>query len=437
MAKILVVDDDVMVQIILSNLLETEKHEVAIASDGETGLQLVEEIRPNLIICDWMMPGLDGLEVCRRLKANPELAPTFFILLTSRERVSDRVKGLDAGADDFLSKPIEPEELQARVRAGLRLHQLNQRLTEALRDLQSYQAQLVQSEKMSSLGQLVAGIAHEINNPVTFIYSNLNHVQDYTQDLIDLLHLYQQEYQQPNHAIAEKLKAIDWDFLIEDLPKLLTSMQVGADRIRQIVLSLRDFSRLDRSGLQIVDVHACIDNTLFVIQHRLQSPEGESALQTIEVLKDYSELPQIECYAGQLNQALLDILKNAIDALEHTVCKHSLSAVNPPASLDTNLEIAATLIGKPPTIWIRTKRLDESHIGILIADNGLGMDQTVKAQIFDPFFTTKPVGKGTGLGLSICYQIIVQQHGGTLECFSEVGQGTEFLIKLPIHQPSP
>ncbi|MGL5194445.1 MAG: response regulator, partial [Chroococcales cyanobacterium] len=223
MGKILVIDDDITVQIVLQDLLESEGHDVAIASDGQEGIHQAEQLRPDLIICDWMMPQLDGLAVCKHVKANPILSSTFFILLTARELVTDRVIGLDSGADDFLSKPIDTEELMARVRAGLRLNK-------TLKDLQRAQSQLIQSEKMSSIGQLVAGVAHEINNPVTFIYSNLSHLQEYTQDLIDLVQLYQKEVNQPSDAIQTKLESIDLNFMLQDLPKVIGSMQHGSDR---------------------------------------------------------------------------------------------------------------------------------------------------------------------------------------------------------------
>ncbi|HEY9836607.1 MAG TPA: response regulator, partial [Vampirovibrionales bacterium] len=222
MGKILAIDDDITVQIVLQDLLESEGHDVAIASDGQEGIHQAEQLRPDLIICDWMMPQLDGLAVCKHVKANPALSSTFFILLTARELVTDRVIGLDSGADDFLSKPIDTEELMARVRAGLRL-------SKTLKDLQRAQSQLIQSEKMSSIGQLVAGVAHEINNPVTFIYSNLSHLQEYTQDLIELVQLYQQELNHPSDVIQNKLESIDLNFMLQDLPKIIGSMQHGSD----------------------------------------------------------------------------------------------------------------------------------------------------------------------------------------------------------------
>ncbi len=400
MGKILAIDDDITVQIVLQDLLESEGHDVAIASDGEEGIEQAERLRPDLIICDWMMPQVDGLAVCKYVKANPSLSSTFFILLTARELVTDRVIGLDSGADDFVSKPIDTDELMARVRAGLRL-------STTLRDLQRAQSQLIQSEKMSSIGQLVAGVAHEINNPVTFIYSNLSHLQTYTQDLIDLVHLYQRELKQPSNVIQTKLEIIDLNFLLQDLPKVIGSMQHGSDRIRKIVLSLQEFTHFERSGLQCIQVNEALDSTLLILGHRLQSNETH---QTIQVIKKYGKLPSIESYAAQLNQAFLQILNNAIDALESSIF-HSAST--------------------PGCLTIQTESLSENSVSIRIADNGPGIPEAVKSQIFDPFFTTKAVGSGTGLGLSIAYQIIVQQHQGTIECISNPGKGTEFKIELP------
>lgn len=414
MAKILVVDDDFTIQLVLQDLLESEGYEVTVAADGSQALELAQRLHPDVIICDWMMPIIDGIELCRRVKAIPELVATFFILLTARGQLSDRVKGLNAGADEFLYKPIEIEELLARVRAGLRSHSLALQLSKTLQELQQTQAQLVQKEKMSSLGQLVAGIAHEINNPVTFIYGNLAYLKSYSTELIELLRLYEQFIPNPPPALRDKIAAFDKDFLIQDLQKVIDSMQNGAERIRQIVLSLQEFAQSDRSGLQLVDIHQCLDKTLGILQHRLHftiekksPPTQETA--NIEVIKKYGNLPKIECYAGELNQAFLNILNNAIDVL--------MQKEEPERY-----------------ITIQTETVDATSVRIKIADNGSGMSETVKSRIFDPFFTTKPVGSGTGLGLAICYQIIVAQHGGTLECFSEPGAGTEFCIQLPIRQ---
>jgi signal transduction histidine kinase len=286
----------------------------------------------------------------------------------------------------------------------------NQELAHLLTKLQQTQAQLVQTEKMSSLGQMVAGIAHEINNPVNFVHGNLKYAQEYSDDLLALVKLYQIYYPDPVPAIQEQLDDLDVAFITKDLPRLMESMRVGAERIRQIVLSLRNFSRLDEKGVKGVDIHEGIESTLMILNNRLQ---GGFKHQAITVIKDYGKLPLVECYPGQLNQVFMNILANAIDALEE----------NP--SLDQQLL-------PPPSIHIETHHLDDRWIAIEIADNGPGIPEDLKSRLIDPFFTTKQVGKGTGLGLFISYQIVTEKHGGELSWRSQPGQETKFEIKLPI-----
>jgi signal transduction histidine kinase len=297
-----------------------------------------------------------------------------------------------------------------------------QELEQTLQELHQTQMQLVQTEKMSSLGQLVAGIAHEINNPVNFIYGNLSHVNDYTHDILHLIQCYQAHYPNPDRAIQEEAEAIDLDFLMQDMPKMLDSMRMGADRIRQIVLSLRNFSRTDEADFKSVDIHDGIDSTLLILQNRLK-PNG--SYPGIEIIKDYSQLPAIECFPGQLNQVFMNLLSNAIDVLDETVSLKSTPT--------NQLEPATALACSLPTIHIHTELCDR-HVIIRIRDNGLGIPENVRDRLFEPFFTTKPIGKGTGLGLSISYQIITEKHGGELKCFSAVGVGTEFWIKIPVRQ---
>jgi PAS domain S-box-containing protein len=307
---------------------------------------------------------------------------------------------------------------QTRTTAKLAQAQTLQ-LEETLRQLQHTQSQLIQSEKMSSLGQLVAGVAHEINNPVNFIYGNLTYADEYTQKLLKILIMYQQEYPKATAAILEEIEAIELDYIVEDLPRMISSMKVGADRIRDIVLSLRTFSRLDEAEMKKVDIHEGIESTLMILQNRLKHKSDRPA---IHVIKEYGDLPEVECYPGQLNQVFMNLLSNAIDALEiqstytDTTTKDHLNIVK-------NLEIK-----------IRTEVTDNSCVTIGITDCGPGISADVKKRLFDPFFTTKPVGKGTGLGLAISLSIIAEKHGGKLSCHSVLGEGCEFAIEIPLQQ---
>ncbi|KAF3885246.1 MULTISPECIES: ATP-binding protein [Nostocales] len=318
------------------------------------------------------------------------------------------------GVADQLAIAIDQAELYNQSRAATEAATIQaEKLTKALLQLQQTQAQLIQTEKMSSLGQVVAGIAHEINNPVNFIYGNLNHIKQDIQHLLELIKLYQNSYIIPTPEIQAYLESIDLDFIAEDLPKMITSMKMGSDRIRQIVMSLRNFARLEEAEIKSVNIHEGIDSSLLILQHRLQ--EKSPKLQ-IEIIKYYSNLPKVECYPGQLNQVFMNLLNNAIDAIEALLLMLPLS---------TN---------KQGQIVICTEMSDSKNISVKIKDNGVGMNEEVKKRIFDPFFTTKPIGKGTGLGLSISYQIITEKHHGTIECLSEQGKGTEFWIKLPVQQ---
>jgi two-component system, NtrC family, sensor kinase len=298
------------------------------------------------------------------------------------------------------------------------LQKQTQQLQLTLENLQKTQLQLVQSEKMSSLGELVAGVAHEINNPVNFIHGNLSYLQDYAHSLLAFIRLYQRYYPKAPPEIQAEADEIDLDFLQKDMIKILTSMKMGTDRIRDIVLSLRNFSRMDEADFKQVDIHQGIDSTLLILQHRLK---GQSDYPAIEVVKDYGNLPQVECYAGQLNQVFMNILSNAIDALEENNVKRTVTESK----------------NEPNRIQIRTSAINTQWVEIAIADNGVGMAEQIQQRIFDPFFTTKSVGKGTGMGMSISYQIITAKHGGKLKCFSTPGQGTEFVIQIPIqHSPT-
>jgi PAS domain S-box-containing protein len=327
---------------------------------------------------------------------------------------NEEIQLLDA-VSDRLAIAINQAELYQQSRlSALVATAKSQELEQTLRELRRTQSQLIQAEKMSSLGQMVAGIAHEINNPVNFIFGNLNFAGDYLKDILDLLELYQNTYPEPTPEIERAIESIELDFLIEDLQKLFKSMKVGAERIREIVKSLRTFSRLDEAEIKEIDIHENLDSTLLILQNRLKSKPSRPA---IEVVKEYGQLPLVECYAGPLNQVFMNIIANAIDALDERDKNRTTEEIN----------------AHPSRIAITTV-LRENNLEISLVDNGIGMSKKAIDKIFDPFFTTKPIGKGTGLGLSISYQIIVEKHRGELRCISEEGKGTEFIIIIPKKQ---
>ena len=301
------------------------------------------------------------------------------------------------------------------------LRQQTHQLEHTLQELQQTQAQLIQTEKMSSLGQLVAGVAHEINNPVNFIHGNLTHINRYTRDLLELTQFCQQRYAASDNDLQTLVEDIDLDFLEQDLPKVLSSMQVGTERIRQIILTLRNFSRLDESDMKLVNIHDGIESTLLILQARWQARASNLG---IEIIKEYGDLPLVECYAGQLNQVFMNVISNAIDALKEI-------------KSDGDINTTGDRQYDAKTIKIRTQLFGQDWVRISIIDSGVGMTEAVMAKIFDPFFTTKDVGEGTGLGLSISYKIIVDKHEGQLKCCSQPGQGTEFQIEIPTRQSQP
>ncbi|MFB8788804.1 MAG: histidine kinase dimerization/phospho-acceptor domain-containing protein [Potamolinea sp.] len=309
----------------------------------------------------------------------------------------------------FLERKQAQEALE---KSQAQLQKQTLQLQEALQNLKYAQSQLVQNEKMSALGQMVAGVAHEINNPINFIHGNLDYTNQYAQELLDLIQIYANNYPKAVPEVQNKVSEIDLDFIKEDLPKILASMKFGSERIREIVLSLRNFSRLHEAEKKLVNLHEGIESTLLIMGNKLNFCSKKI---DIKIVKKYGNLPLVECYAGQLNQVFMNILNNAAEAIEEVIDKRLLE--------DS---------GFSPQILIRTEFSESGDIVIRIADNGIGMTENVKKQILDPFFTTKPVGKGSGLGLSVSYQIVVEKHGGILQCTSEPGKGTEFLIQLPI-----
>lgn len=413
---ILIVDDTPTNIDVIREALESQGFEVAIAISGERALQQVAQEIPDLILLDVMMPGIDGFETCQRLKSLSLIQNVPVIFMTALSDTENKVKALELGAVDYVTKPFETREVLARVRTHLKLHRLTQTLEQEVNkkvsELQRIQMQLVQSEKMSALGNLVAGVAHEINNPIGFLNGSINNAKEYVQDLLDYIALYQQHHPQAASPVQKKAEAIDLEFLTEDLTKLLNSMQGASDRIAGISTSLRNFSRADTEYTVKANLHEGIDSTLLILKYRLKANEFRPA---IEIIKDYGDLPEIHCFPGQLNQVFMNIIANAIDMFDEMAQTQSFAA------LKTN----------PQKITIRTTT-DLNQVQIQIGDSGKGITETVRSRIFDHLFTTKGVGKGTGLGLAIARQIVVEKHGGSLEVYSKLGQGTEFCIRLPI-----
>ncbi|EGK85122.1 HAMP domain-containing protein [Microcoleus vaginatus PCC 9802] len=338
------------------------------------------------------------------------LANAFNQLIRAVQQLLQQQKTANEQLENY-SQTLE-SEVEVRTQE---LSDKNTQLQQLLEELQRTQVQMVQSEKMSALGQMVAGVAHEINNPANFIHGNLTHVQEYAHNLLGLVQLYQNYYPDPAPEIQAEAEDIDMEFIQADLPKVLDSMKLGTDRIRQIVLSLRNFSRMDEADFKAVDIHEGIDSTLLILQHRLKDKPERPAIQ---VIRDYGNLPLIECYPGQINQAFMNILANAIDALEEANVKRTYQEIKE----------------NPNLITIRTAMIDSKWVKIAISDNGTGMSESVQKRLFDPFFTTKSVGKGTGLGLAISYQIVTEKHGGKLDCCSIPGEGTEFVIQILVQQ---
>ena len=331
------------------------------------------------------------------------------------KRVLERTAALTETNDRLVREVTMRQRTEEALRESeQRLQKQAQELKHALHQLKTTQSQLLQAEKMSSLGQLVAGVAHEINNPISFIYGNIDHLSHYVEELMDALELYRQHYPEPVPEIENVLQEMDLNFIVSDMPKLLESMQSGADRIREIVLNLRDFSREDRDRLKETDIHERIERSLLVLQNRFK---GDADRAEIQVVKEYNALPKVECYAGQFDRVFVNLLCNACDALEKR----------------RELRDPST---EPPTVCIRTYQKGD-RIAIRIRDNGAGIHSKVGSRIFDPFFTTKPVGQGTGLGLFVSYQIVVERHGGALRCLSAPDRGAEFFIEIPLRQPQP
>ncbi|MHC5937304.1 sensor histidine kinase [Nostoc sp.] len=411
---ILIVDDNPTNLSVLCEALNSEGFRFRVAVDGESAIAQAERNQPELILLDIQMPGIDGFETCRRLKANPVTQNIPIIFTTALSDTENKTKGFSLGAVDYIPKPFAQEEVIARVRVHLQLKQLTESLEQQVSDrtkaLQQAQVQLVQQEKLSTLGELIAGIGHEINNPINFISSNIPPLQEYIAAVTELILLYEQEYPNPTAKISTAIKDLDLNFVLEDMPKILNSLELGSERIRNLSDSLRNFSRSDSDAKISADLHQGLDSTLMILQHRLNA-NGDRP--RIEIIKNYGILPEVSCYLGQMNQVFMNILANAVDALDEAIMEGKMS----------------NLI---PQIQIATEIASEQLVVIQIADNGVGIPERLKKRLFEPLFTTKKVGKGTGLGLSIAYQIVVEKHKGVLEVNSQPGVGTEFIIKIPI-----
>ncbi|QLE55957.1 sensor histidine kinase [Nostoc sp. TCL26-01] len=424
--RILLVDDNPNNLKVLSEAIQVCGWKALMATDGEAAIEQTEYARPDLILLDVMMPGIDGFETCRLLKANAVTQNIPIIFMTALADATDKVKGLEIGAVDYITKPFQQEEVIARLKLHLKISHLTQtleervqertaELTQSLEQLKQTQLQLIQSEKMSILGQLVAGIGHEINNPIGFINVNCSHIEQYVKDLLLLVSLQQQKLPDSDPEIEELMEEIDLEYLKEDLPKLLGSMYQGISRLKEISLSLRTFARADISSKVEFQIHEGINSTLMLLKHRLKDQSDHPG---IKVVTKYGELPPINCYPGQLNQVFMNIIANAIDAfdeLHKNRAKHELAA-------DYIYAI---------TITTSIER-QQKTVTICIEDNALGMLPEVQSRIFEQSFTTKPVGKGTGLGLAISHQIIVDKHNGEINCSSIFGQGTQFTMTLPV-----
>lgn len=437
---ILVVDDTPVNLHLLKKMFSKQGYKVRIINNGNLVMRSVLASMPDLILLDIMMPEINGYEVCKMLKADELTRNIPVIFISALSETFDKVQAFKVGGVDYISKPFHNEEVLARVENQMRLKaqerqlvaqnaklcqeieerkqaeaalqksELRERqkaiqLALTLNELKRTQAQLIHTEKMSSLGQMVAGLSHEINNPVSFILGNVHPARNYLKDLTYLIELYQQTYPHPTAEIQQAVRQTDLEFVLEDWSKLMDSIELGGKRIQTIVQSLKLFCRLDEAELKTVDINESIDNTLKIWQHRFKGRGAGNYTTEIEIVKDYGQLPQVTCYASQLNQVFANILNNAIDAIE-----------------------SQSEGGK---ITIRTSAISD-RIAIAIADNGAGMSEEVVAHMFDPFFTTKPVGSGTGLGLSISHQIVVEKHKGQIRCVSTPGHGTELIVEIPV-----
>jgi signal transduction histidine kinase len=429
-STILLVDDNQTNLKMLSNAIAESGWEILVATDGESAIEQAEYAQPDLILLDVMMPGIDGFKTCQILKKNQLTQDIPVIFLTALSDKFDKVQGLLLGGVDYITKPFQIEEVLARIQVHLKIRILTKKLAEqnqqlekrvgertqelsqTLEELQQSQLQLVQQEKLSTLGQLVAGVAHEINNPLGFITGNVDFISNYIQSLIQHLQLYQEIYPYPDAKIVKNAKFIELEQIFQDVPKVISSVNLGLERITEISNSLRTFARTDTSHKISFDIHDGINTTLLILKHRLKF---NNLRPEIIVMKNYGALPFIECYPGQINQVFMNLIANAIEAFdEDNASNLNLREITPSIIIDT--------IYQP----------ENQVIKITVKDNGTGISLENKEKIFQQYFTTKPIGKGTGLGLSISKQIIEDKHHGKIHFDSVLGKGTEFIIELPV-----
>ncbi|WP_293163148.1 response regulator [Okeania sp. SIO2C9] len=444
LGQIAVVDDTAANLHLLCNLLENAGYDVRPFPRGAIALEGISYSPPDLILLDIQMPEMNGYDICEKLKSNESTENIPVIFISAFNETFDKVKAFQVGGVDYITKPFQAEEVLVRVATHLELYQikkqlqttnsvqaeqlvvqnaqllhLNQSLQQANQQLQrnyeklkQTQLQLIQTEKMATLGDLVAGVAHEINNPIGFVEGNLRAAFEYLQDLLTILSLYAENTSPPESIISE-ISVLDPKFIAEDFRQLMVSMKKGCERIRKISISLRIFSRKDTASKTEFNLHEGIDSTLLILKYRLKANKDRPA---IEVVKNYGKIPPVKCYAGQINQVFMNLLANAIDALDES----------------NEGKVFEEIEKRPNCITISTElSSSDNSIIVRISDNGVGMPKEVKAKIFEQGFTTKGVGKGTGLGMAIAHQIVTEKHGGQITCNSLVGQGTIFTIMIP------
>ncbi|OMH32682.1 response regulator [Motiliproteus sp. MSK22-1] len=414
--KVLIVDDERLNCKLMAEIVTREGYDYQCASDGLEALTKMEEYKADLLLVDMMMPGMDGIELTRRLKADKNTCNVPVILVTGMKDQDSRLKGLGAGAEDFLNKPVDRTELSIRVRNLLRLKELIDQSTarsnvlekeaiETAEELADARQQLLHSEKMAAIGQLAAGVAHEINNPVGYISSNINSMDEYAKDLLRLLEAYESvekllpEDDAGTQLISRLKEEVDIEYLREDVQHLLDESKQGVERVKSIVHDLKYFAHPDKGDWQWSNLHDGLNSTINVVWNEVKYKA--------DVNKSYGELPEILCLPSQLNQIWMNFLVNAAHAIEGMGVIH-----------------------------IRTGMDGDDHVWVEVEDNGQGMPPSVQKKVFEPFFTTKPPGKGTGLGLSISLGVI-EKHGGQVDIDSELGRGTRLRVTLPVSRSEP